>query len=354
MSFEQDLKQTFITHENDVRPDAESWRQVEKKVRRAHVKRLVAASSFAIALIAAAAIVIPRLQSNKPKGFVGPAQTASAPSEPGPPSGDVHVGADQGFRIVIPSGWHAGWWEGVYEYEPAGLPSLARGEDTFAITVHNVPGPYTRPGISGAGDGTASTTINGRRALFGQFTDTRAGERRAVYTIEWPACVPQLIECSPPQNNTLVVIARASTSALWEKYLSAAEAAIRSLVPYDGGTPAHGTVAGSVGTNDFSKALVRFMDARLEGIGADGMMTPSGSSDYKDGLYETGVPPQRYVRYAVTAVTGRSSDKETFAVDVFIDPNEWRTESIIVARTTGSLPLIDGGVVVSQNSQEGS
>ena len=40
MSIEQDLKETFMKHAEDVRPDVQSWPAVEKKVRRAHTQRV--------------------------------------------------------------------------------------------------------------------------------------------------------------------------------------------------------------------------------------------------------------------------------------------------------------------------
>ena len=61
MSFEQDLKETFMRHAEDVRPDTESWPAVEKKVRRNHYARTVTASVATVALIAAAAILLPRI-----------------------------------------------------------------------------------------------------------------------------------------------------------------------------------------------------------------------------------------------------------------------------------------------------
>ena len=279
MSFESQLKETFMKHADDVRPDTQSWPVIEKRVVRRHRAGMFATAASVAALIAVTAIVTPRLVARKPSGFSKhgkpqPAVTEPAPVQRGPIA--VHVGADQGFQISIPTGWRAGWWEGVYEYEPAGLPSLAKGGDTFAVSVKLVAGPYDRSGISGAKDPTEMTTINDHLALASEYVGSDH-THDAVYQIQWASCLPPSIECSSNfQNNTLVVIVRASTEALWTKYWPDAQNAVRSIDAYDGTHPAHlEPPTNTFGNSDSLTALMtRFLDARVERVNAEAFMSP--------------------------------------------------------------------------------
>src|SRR5438105_2443027 len=96
MSLDEDLKEAFTRHAEDVRPYAASWGTVERKVRRAHYRRATAVSVFAVALIVAAAVAIPKLRST-PRGFTStgsPTPSSSTTETFAPaPTEELHIGA---------------------------------------------------------------------------------------------------------------------------------------------------------------------------------------------------------------------------------------------------------------------
>ena len=331
MSFESQLKETFMKHADDVRPDTQSWPVIEKRVVRRHRAGMFATAASVAALIAVTAIVTPRLVARKPSGFSKhgkpqPTATEPTPVQRGPIA--VHVGADQGFQISIPTGWRAGWWEGVYEYEPAGLPSLAKGGDTFAVSVKLVAGPYDRSGISGAKDPTEMTTINDHLALASEYVGSDH-THDAVYQIQWASCLPPSIECSSNfQNNTLVVIVRASTEALWTKYWPDAQNAVRSIDAYDGTHPAHlEPPTNTFGNSDSLTALMtRFLDARVERVNAEAFMSPQAQAAFANtknclDLYRSRMTHKPWTSYQSVNRIDLGSGRAKFLVMMMMDRN---------------------------------
>jgi hypothetical protein len=340
MSFEQDLKETFMRHADEVRPDTDSWPVIEKKVLRSNYARAVAGSASLIAVIVAAVLISPHLIDHKSKGFSkpGPLPATSSPAVAPNTAVSLHVGADQSFQIAVPRAWVAGWFEGVYEYRPAGLPSLVQGGDTFAISVRLVSGSFQRSGISGAEDPTQPTSINGHSALYAEYVDSGTGGHDAVYQIQWFTCMSAILECSSNfQDNTLVVIVKGDTDALWSKYWPEAQRAVGSLDVYDGTKPAHllPNYQDPKSDNLFA-ILARFLDARVEGVNAEVFMSEkaqaafSKSSNCLD-LYQQRETHKRWTSYEIVNRIDQRSGEAKFLVMMHLDPNNGGyIESLIV------------------------
>ena len=276
----------------------------------------------------------------------GPSATpTSAP--PIPTGWHRRAGVQSAFQLAIPNDWKGGWFEGTWDFEPKGEPSTAEGGSLFAVTVTVQSGGYEQPAN---GKHATQTTVNGAHAL-----TWATGQQDLWYSVEWAFCPGYASECSSNrQTHTLVAHMFASTRALWERYFKTGKTIVSTIAPYDGSTPAHGTVSAKVGSDTFTKALVRFMDARVEGIGADELMTQHGAADYENiGLYSTGIPSRPYVSFALTEATQRRAGSRDFSVNMFIDPNEWSTESVTLKPSSaGGAPAIDAGVVVSRSNQD--
>jgi hypothetical protein len=327
MSLDEDLKDAFARHAEDVQPDLAAWGNVEQKVRRAHYRRATAVSVFAVALIAAAAVAIPKLRNLGPErhGFT---QTSGSPTPgaSGSVGAETHAGAREGFKLAIQIDWRAGWFEGVYEYQPPGVQGLQEGGDTFAVTVKLVEGPYDKAGSMPSG--ATVTTINGHRAL--RHESTKNGEHTVTYRIEWAACLNGVSECSSNfSNNALEVRLLGSTDALWQKYGDQGEAVAHSIHTYDGSEPGHGTFFDpSIKRDHLSAALVKFLDSRVEGFGAEAFMTTQASDEYskrdvEHGLYQGGSPRQGgYVFFRFMARHDVDANSSEFVVEMF-----WRYNS---------------------------
>jgi len=309
MSLEDEVKAAFKKHEDDARADGQSWDAVQKKVRRAHTQRLVYSSALSLVIIAAIAIIVVKSpSSNQSRGFTGPSETPTGVETPSPsdepsttptpkdPTKDPlygfkwRVGVQSGFAVAIPKDWKGGWFEGVWDFEPSGLPSTSQGGNTFAITITVEPGSY-RDAPSGAR--ASEITIHDRRALTWS-TDPH----HVSYAVDWPGCPDYASACSAnAATQRLIMRLYGSTQSLWDSYEALGRKAALSVVEYDGLEALHGTVDLTIKIDDLRRALVRFMDARVEGIGADELMGTSASNSYNSdgGLYElNGNPATTY------------------------------------------------------------
>jgi hypothetical protein len=366
MSLDKDIKDAFQKHEQDARASDTAWSGVETKIRRAHRRRVTFSASAALLVIAAIAVLVPTLAAkDKNSGFTNPTPgpslgpstkpTAEA-STNAPPPGPVipagwqrRVGVQSAFQLAIPADWKGGWFEGTWDFEPKGLPGGQQDGDTFTVTVTLQPGNYD----AASGPGAAGTTVNGHRAVTWHPSATETD-----YSIEWFHCPGYTEECSSNfETQTLVARLHATNDTLWSQYEVTGLNVVHTLFEYDGGTPVHGTTAAAIKDDASTEALIRFLDARVEGIGADELMTSKAATQYAAiGLYQTGVPSVPYVKFEVTAVApDAGGNAETFTVNIFIDPNEWTTESItLVHASSQSPPLVDSGSVVSRSNQDGA
>lgn len=282
MSLDQDLKNAFERHARDAQPDDEAWQTVERRIRRAHIRRVTVASALSVALIVVAAVLVPRIGTRpESRGFTNPTvspttqaspsgssstspSVSATPSQaPAIPAGwQRRAGVQSGFQLGIPSDWKGGWFEGVWDFEPRGLPGGAMDGDTFLVTIT----PTNGSNISIAAPPDATTVeINGRRAQ-----TWSEGSTEIDYVISWTFCPGYAASCSVDSEiNFLTVRVRATNATLWSQYKRMGQQIVTTIAPYDGGTPIYGDRSPYVPMNEFTRALTRFMDARVEGIGAD-------------------------------------------------------------------------------------
>jgi hypothetical protein len=237
-----------------------------------------------------------------------------------------------GFAVDIPKDWKGGWFEGYWDFEPNGLPSTSEGGDTFALVINVEPGSYRV--ASGAAKGTA---IGGHNAITWS-TDPL----HIFYSVDWPGCPNYAPTCSSSSSTRrLIMRLEGSTQALWDSYEALGKEALRTIHAYDGSRPEHGTRTQGIGIDDFSKALVRFMDARVEGIGADELMGPDAANLYNNlgGLYD--LNGKLATSYEFAGSTRPSDTKENFGITIHFAGGSQRQELITVQRSKAdTAPMI--------------
>ena len=305
---------------------------------------------LAILLVAASATMIPRfVRASNPKKpsrnlttpFTKPSTSPSANSSPHPSSppvvdttGWIARGAVQdGFFLRMPASWKGGWFEGTWDFEPKGLPSLAEDGNTFAVDLTVVSGEYDRiapksakPFISDA----ASAALV-----------WMAKPRLETFAIAWDGCPGFVGDCGGgAASRTLLVHISASTQALWHKHITIGRAIVGTIETYNGDNPIHGRAPQYEGGADFpddpvDTALVRFLDARAEGIGADEQYCCDATALYsKDGLYyRNGAPLISWEFWRVAGIIG--ADYGRFRVVVHYKGGASRTEMISIGFQKG-------------------
>jgi hypothetical protein len=232
------------------------------------------------------AVSTPKLRLNDEGGVADYVKLGNTPGSPVwpelTPTGFVRrAGVQSGFALDIPKTWKGGWFEGVWDFEPKGLPSTSEDGNTFALTVTVEPGRYQD---AFPGRITTPTTVEGRNAL-----TTALDATHISYSVDWQICPGYASKCSAAQSTRrLIIRLLASTAALWDQYQTAGSKAALTVRPYDGSDPAHGTITGATKNNAYARALARFLDARVEGIGADELMCCSAPGSYRSmgGLYD--------------------------------------------------------------------
>lgn len=258
------------------------------------------------------------------------------------------VGIQGGFTIDIPKEWKGGWFEGVWDFEPKGLPSTSEGGNTFAVTATLEHGSYTSafPGAQ-----TTRTTIEGRSAL-----TTSPDTTHVAYAIDWHTGYPlwssaayaggRNLDLCPdyaetctggPSDRRLIIRLFGSTDSLWSQYQAIGQLAAHTVRPYEGSEPAHGTVKGTTKMNVYARALARFMDARVEGVGAEDMMCCSAPKNYSSagGLYESN--GSAVVSYDATRDARPVAEpaSQGFDVTIHFANGKTRTEFISVGFESG-------------------
>jgi len=356
MSLEDEVKEAFTRRADDARADGQSWNAVEKKVRRAHRQRFVFTSALSLVIIAAIAIVVLKGPgTNQSRGFsntsptpteattpspsLGPSTTPTAQPHPSslPEGFKARVGVQSGFAVDIPKDWKGGWFEGYWDFEPAGLPSTAQGGDTFALVITLEPGSYTK---AGGGAGTTELTIGGRKA-YTWSTDPL----HVVYSVDWPGCPKYVTTCtSSPEGERLIMRLSGSTQRLWDSYEALGRQAALTVHVYDGTAPEHGTVASGITNDEFTKALIRFLDARVEGIGADELMSSEAASQFSDtsgcpDLYQAKTSHRAWTGYDVSR-REETAAKATFTVGMTTGDGQVYIETFVVGRSAPDQPAV--------------
>jgi hypothetical protein len=359
MSLENEIKEAFKNHDKDARADGQSWNAVEKKVRRAHKQRVALVSTLTVALIAAAAVLVPRLTSDKvaTRGFIGqtpsttaaPANTPSPGFSPRPRSsaffmGDLHATYRddvQGWIIAYAEDWKESRFEGVTEFSPPGAPSPERGGPTFWVAVSILDG---RPPSKRSAPATAATGFDERDGG-SVITGLPGGGERQVYQYDWTGLCISTIEC-PQGPTTLQVVVEGSTAALWDRYHPISDTMLQTLrIAKDSGSTGdvhtrYGIVSSSaaIGYDELTTTLVRFLDARVEQANAEAFMSSQAKTDFANAsncleLYETRATHKQWTSYEVI---GRFDDaaRATFTLNMHTDPNNGGyVESLVVGRS---------------------
>jgi len=307
-------------------------------------------SLLAFSLIGASAIFIPRLvgarDNKKPSRNLIPtytkpsasptAKTSSHPSSP--PTVDTagwvaRVAVQDGFFLRMPATWKGGWFEGTWDFEPKGFPSLSEDGNTFAVALTVVSGEYDKIAPKTAKPVTYTAA---REALV-----WTSKPRVETYAIAWNGCPGFVGECGgSTSSRTLLVHISASTQALWNKYIDIGRAVVATVETYNGDHPIHGRAPQYEGAADFpddpvTTATVRFLDARVEGIGADEQYCCDATALYtKDGLYElNGNVLETYEFWRVAGIIG--ADHGRFRVVLHYNGGATRIEMISVAFQKG-------------------
>lgn len=338
MSLERDIRETLMKTANEVEPGESRFGEVESKIRRRHAATLVGTTAFALAVIVAGAIVIPQLtggSSTRPPGFA-----TAPPSETPPPStdGSVYRNELDSYQTVFPRDWKVGGFEGAVEFTPPGLPGLAVGEDTFAVEIqHRIGERYDEadPSFEPGAD------VAGRSAV-----RSRA-DTQIVYRVDWTGagCDPEAV-CDA-EIATLFVNLYGSTQRLWDRYQAEGRAIVESLRTTPG-TPVEtddviitrrGSVDGElVEYDELTAFLVRFMDARMDGGGAESYLTENAAAQYQAregewGLYAYGDPAIPWTRYGVIERANVDANSSEFTVRSFT--TNQRDEEVILEEVIG-------------------
>lgn len=302
MSIERDLKEAFERHAPEARPRADAWAAVEGRIRRAHRRRAALGGALMTAAVVAAAVVLPQVvSSERPSDDFagpGPSPAESPTASPSPdatapplPAGFEHYrGEAEGWRVTIPSGWRSGWFEGTTEFNPPGLRSAVVGEPTVAVEITLFAGPGEPPALGERFEGPRPDSLGGLAAeRFDAAGDDPAAQ--VVWRLPWGerACWPGLACPESARTSVLQVSLMASTDELAGEHFAAASDIAGSLAPArEPAAPGPvrtkwGTVSGDVAYDDLTAAVVRFMDARLEGAEAETWLTPEAKDRFGRG-----------------------------------------------------------------------
>ncbi len=294
MSLERDIKETFAMHAGDVRENPDALAEVTTKVTRAHRRRVTLVGAAGIAMLAAAVIAVPKLVANERRGF--------ATTDPTPSSTitttefETFRNERDAYQTIVPRSWRAGGFEGSVEFIPPGQVGLTAGDQTFAVEAMLLIGQrYDDDEVgdlsfqdtdrfalkSGGGD---------RKAVRAEKIEGEAAHT-LVYRIDWTSEVCPHDEC---ESATLRVVAFGSTAELWSQYRELGESVAHEVTVLQepalpgGVTTLHGTVEDAIPFDVATSALVRFMDARVEGGGAEEYMTAQAKRGSDEGLYGEG------------------------------------------------------------------
>ena len=322
MSLERDIKETLMKIADDVEPGQSRFGDVENKVRRRHAAMLVGTTAFALAVIVAGAIAIPQLTKEGTPNFAGPGSTTPPVTAP---DGTTYRNELDSYQTTIPDDWKVGGFEGAVEFLPPGLPGLAVGEDTFAVEIqHRIGETYNRGEPSGGAELSGfedGYTVAGREAVRAE-TPTEI-----VYRVDWTGagCDPEAL-CDA-EIATLRVAVFASNTALWDQYHVEGEAIVDALVTSPGAAVPAGAVitrrgsvdGAAVAYDELTSFLVRFMDARMDGGGAEAYLSENARDQYEGregefGLYAYGDPAIPWTTYRVTARADADANSSEFTV----------------------------------------
>lgn len=336
MSFDNDLKQAFERHSGDVSPTPGAWTGVDRRIRRSHRIRTALATAGGAAAIVAAAIVVPKIVSN-PSRIENPIESPSPTPAPVTDETAVFRNERDGYWLQYPKDWRFGEFEAQIAFQPPGVPSIVEGGSTFAVELWVDQGDYDNPDRLGTYEGGTAdvldTTVAGRPAKVRQH-DQRDGSkiaRSVTYTVDWTGVYcPPGAPCPVPGPSVLIVHIQATPSEepLWDRYSEAGLAMVDSIRLNNASSlPSNTAVAtrrGSVGANveydDTTAAVVKFMEARIEGGGAEPWLSSNAKQQYdmRENDLSLYSPDERtsYLSYKLVARDQADANSWEFIVEI--------------------------------------
>lgn len=274
MSLDKELREAFMRHATDVEPREDAWQREETKIKRAYARRASIVGSLSAIVLIAGALLVPKLVSERTAP--APGFATGVPTTPADPDTEDWVGraaVELGFSVKIPQDWRGGWFEGRWDFHPKGLPGINEGGETFTVEIHSATfkgGPF---------DDLERETTSSKATIAGFEFERREtvddGPKLVYYAGNW----------TYPEDQYLLIQLYGSDDALFTEHVETGEAIAQSVSPYDGSEPVHGQLSDTTPVDAYTKALVRFMDARVEGIGADELVCCDAQEKYGETLY---------------------------------------------------------------------
>lgn len=214
-----------------------------------------------------------------------------------------------GYTVKYPEGWVVSRFEGHDELRPAGEPSLARGESTFAIDI-------TTPDL------TSGPTCDVRPEAI-MFRDGIPASGCEIQSIGGEVDTWYTATFGSPSVNIVVHVV-SSTSDRFSKYDPTARAILETLGPVPVPVASRGIVAPGISmTTTTTRTLIGFLESRVQGQGADYWMMQNAADLYEshaDGLslyVDTSGSP--WTSYEVTAERGVDANSVEFDVTMRSD-----------------------------------
>ncbi|MGH2785352.1 MAG: hypothetical protein ACRDJ1_08820 [Actinomycetota bacterium] len=223
MKMEDHFKETLRGAVANEPPVLDAWDRFERRLGRSRRWRIVASIAGAVAVIVAAAVVVPQLGTSptllpkvvQPDPFAG-WTTAEDP-----------IGQ---WKVKHPPTWRVTQFEGVYEVLPPGEIATAAGEPTFAVTIARLSEDLEPSAAAEDPTVQRGTWPDGRPYLRIQM---QAGDGSVgyIYRIDWsPPCAfaTQGTVCDF-EPSTLVVHIYSSDQTRYDRYVADADLVARSI-----------------------------------------------------------------------------------------------------------------------------
>lgn len=335
MKMEEHFKETLNRAVANEPPVLDAWDRFEQRAGRSRRIRLFAAIAAATAVAVASVIVVPKLGSNE----VSPPFVTNPPTTGDPYEGWKTFTPEEGvFTLRYPPTWTVVKDEMSYIVQPPGVPrGLASGEPTFAVDIQQRAGELYTSEFSSAEE---ARWADGRR--FVGKAEERGPERSVTYRVEWGAafgCASDSIPTGFKQDpQTLRVAMIGSTPKLWE-HVEVGRLVVDSIrwIPPVGQPGSdlvsrHGVIGEDINRDDVTEALEAFLDARVEGTGAERYLSTEAAAQYAAPL-NSYTKTAGYLWFRVISRTPGSGGDSDFNVDFGINASEGcltAVESIVV------------------------
>lgn len=308
MSLEREIKESLGRHADDARPGPAGLSAIERKVARAHRRRLGLVTGAGVIVLAAIGLALPRLLPDNNPGLYNPGDDPSvdATATATPVEMKVFRNERDAYQLSMPKDWSVTRFEGTVELLPPGqVGRNARGGwragaegDGFSVELQQfVRQPYDEPDpdyMEAGYDYAPTEPVGGRNAVRAERVE-KNGSREVVVRIDWTGAGCGKDVLCDAETATLRISMLATSAELWDRFEADGQIALEMLstlqdAPEPAGTVTtlYGTVDDGVPYDDVTQFVVRFMDARIEGAGAESFLTTETSQQYEQ--YEAGGP----------------------------------------------------------------